>query len=302
MSEHIMRSPAVSIIMNCYNGERFLNEAIESVLAQTHSDWELIFWDNLSSDNSSAILKGYSDKRLRYFCSESHTNLGAARKLAYEECRGELIAFLDVDDTWEKEYLEKQVALFIDENIGFSCANYFIRNERNGTAVRTHEGTIPSGYVLDDLLGNYFIGLLTLVVRRAALERIGSINPNYHMIYDFDLAVKLSCEWMLASIQEPIATYRVHEDNESFSNANLNIAELKSWRDEMSTHKIIGCSKSFAAFEDKIHQTEGLKFIYEGSRFKGLTSILKSSFSIHMVSLIIATILPLALLKKLRSL
>ena len=301
MAEYTIKPPKISIIMNCYNGEQFLADAIDSVLGQTYSEWELIFWDNLSTDNSSAILKKYSDKRLRYFCAASHTKLGAARKLAYEQCRGELVAFLDVDDTWEKNYLEKQVSLFDDTTVGFSCANYFIRNESKGTNLKAFEGIIPSGYVLDVLLKNYFIGLLTLVVRRTAVEKIGSINPNYHMIYDLDLTLKLSSEWMLASIQEPIATYRIHDFNESFVNANLNISELRTWRNEMRDHKHIGASKSFSAFDDRIQHIEGIKFIYEGFRYKGLRSILKSSFSFYKIYLIIATVLPLSVLNKLRA-
>ena len=97
LPENKVITPTVSVIMNCYNGGKYLRESIESVLNQSYLDWELIFWDNLSSDNSAAIFSEYSaDERLRYFCSPTHTNLGAARKLAYEETRGKFIAFLDM--------------------------------------------------------------------------------------------------------------------------------------------------------------------------------------------------------------
>ena len=65
--------PLVSILMNCYNGEKFLREAIESVLAQTYNNWELIFWDNQSTDRSAEIFKSYFDKRLKYFYALKHT-------------------------------------------------------------------------------------------------------------------------------------------------------------------------------------------------------------------------------------
>ena len=68
-----MKSNKVSIIMNCYNGEKYLHEAIVSVLVQTYKNWELIFWDNNSIDNSANIFKSYKDKRLKYFLSKKNT-------------------------------------------------------------------------------------------------------------------------------------------------------------------------------------------------------------------------------------
>src|SRR3972149_5927289 len=91
------RAPLVSVIMNCYNGARYLREALASVLVQTFTDWEIVFWDNQSADESAAIFKSYSDRRFRYFLAPEHTVLGRARNLAVEQARGEWIAFLDCD-------------------------------------------------------------------------------------------------------------------------------------------------------------------------------------------------------------
>ncbi len=103
--------PAVSVIMNCYNSSRYLREALDSVLAQTFADWELIFWDNRSTDDSAKIFKSYTDKRLRYFMAPTHTVLGRARNMAVGEARGEWLAFLDCDDLWVPQKLEKQIAV-----------------------------------------------------------------------------------------------------------------------------------------------------------------------------------------------
>ena len=77
----VVGKPLVSIIMNCYNSDHFLREAIESVYDQTYSNWEIIFWDNASTDSSPEIAKSYDD-RLKYFRNNTTTNLGMARKLA----------------------------------------------------------------------------------------------------------------------------------------------------------------------------------------------------------------------------
>ena len=93
-------SPLVSIIVNCYNGEKFLTHALNSVLNQTYKNWELIFWDNKSIDKSKEILKSYKEKRFKYFLASAHTKLYEARNLAIKESKGEFIALLDVDDWW----------------------------------------------------------------------------------------------------------------------------------------------------------------------------------------------------------
>ena len=77
--------PLVSVIMNCFNGEKYLSEAIESVITQKYENWELIFWDNQSSDRSKEIFNTYDDKRLKYFLSNKHTLLSEARSFAIEK-------------------------------------------------------------------------------------------------------------------------------------------------------------------------------------------------------------------------
>ena len=75
--------PLISIIMNCFNGEKYLKEAIDSIINQTYNNWEIIFWDNLSTDNSATIVSQYNETRIRYYQSEKHTLLGEARDHAF---------------------------------------------------------------------------------------------------------------------------------------------------------------------------------------------------------------------------
>ena len=90
--------PLISILMNCYNGETYLNEAINSVIEQTYDNWELIFWDNQSTDKSKVIFESYQDNRLKYYYAPEHTNLGGARANAFKYLIGDFIAILDTDD------------------------------------------------------------------------------------------------------------------------------------------------------------------------------------------------------------
>ena len=101
--------PLVSIIVNCFNGEKYLKESLDSILNQTYKNWEIIFWDNRSTDQSSKIFKSYKDQRFKYFYAFEHTLLYKARNEAIKKADGELLAFLDVDDWWEKDKAHEKI-------------------------------------------------------------------------------------------------------------------------------------------------------------------------------------------------
>ena len=110
--------PLVSVIINCYNGEKYLREAIDSVIAQTYENWELVFWDNQSTDSTCSIVESYKDPRIHYFYAPKHTPLGEARNLAVEKANGEYINFLDADDVWSANKLAEQVKLIDPVKVG----------------------------------------------------------------------------------------------------------------------------------------------------------------------------------------
>jgi glycosyltransferase involved in cell wall biosynthesis len=221
--------PLVSVIVNCFNGKKYLSEAIDSVVSQNYSNWELIFWDNLSTDSSAKIFNQYNDKRLKYFLATKHTNLSEARALAIAKSQGELIAFLDVDDYWKDSILETQVALYKDDDVVFSCGNFYIITEFSKQTKIFKKGKIPSGYVLNNLLVNYSVGMLTLSVRRSTYDMVGGFSSDYHIIGDLDLVIKLASKGKMGSFQEPLAVCRKDGNNESIMKVDMYIEELKNW-------------------------------------------------------------------------
>ena len=110
--------PLVSVIMNVRNGAATLREAIDSVLAQTFEDWELIVWDDRSTDDSAEIVADYRDPRIRYFLSPEDTSLGEARSDAIAHAQGEWLAFLDQDDVWLPHKLRKTDGARADDGVG----------------------------------------------------------------------------------------------------------------------------------------------------------------------------------------
>ena len=149
--------------MNCYNGEAYLKESIESVLSQTYKNWELIFWDNRSKDRSAEIFKKYDDKKFKYFYAEEHTTLYKARNLAIEKSQGEFIAFLDTDDLWEKNKLELQMKYFDNDQTGVVFSNSYILKKKKKIYTKQK---LPSGEIFNQLIDNYTVGIVTAVIRK----------------------------------------------------------------------------------------------------------------------------------------
>ncbi len=128
---HIEKSrPLISVVMNCYNGEAYLKEALESIISQTYQNLEVIFWDNQSNDQTAKIFKSYSDPRLHYYYAPMHTKLGEARNLAFSKIKGDWVAFFDCDDLWLPDKLERQVDLIEDgdESLGLIYGQVLVVN------------------------------------------------------------------------------------------------------------------------------------------------------------------------------
>lgn len=121
-----MKMNMVSIITPVYNCEKFIVDTLESVLDQTYSNWEMILVDDLSTDNSAKIIKKYvkKDKRFIYIKLKENSGAAIARNTALEKSKGRFIAYLDADDLWDKEKLEKQVKFMKDHNYAFTCTDY----------------------------------------------------------------------------------------------------------------------------------------------------------------------------------
>ena len=131
----------VSIIMPAYNAGEFIEEAIQSVMNQSYTDWELIIVDDCSSDNTNAIVSEYAEKDSRIICEKNDVNSGAAvsRNRAIELATGDYMAFLDSDDVWNKDKLKKQVAFMEENDFSFTCTSYnkINRNSEDlGTVVK----------------------------------------------------------------------------------------------------------------------------------------------------------------------
>ena len=206
-------SPRVSIIMNCFNGEKFLNQSLDSIIQQTYKNWELIFWDVSTSDKSKKILEEYKEKRFKYFNIGVKKNLYNSRNEAIEVSNGELIAFLDCDDWWHKEKLEKQIKLFEDESVAMVYSGYFEYHQHKNKFKKISSSKIFSGYIQSKIIHDYHIGILTTLIRKKVFNEIKGYNNFFHICGDFEFNIRMSENNKIIGLKEFLAYYRIHKEN-----------------------------------------------------------------------------------------
>ena len=287
----------VSIILNCYNGEKYLQEALNSIEKQSYKNWELIFWDNRSTDNSKNIFKSFKNKKFKYYFSKKHTSLYKARNLALKKSRGQFISFIDADDLWEKNKLKDQVKLFLrNKHVSLIYSNLWIQNENLKKRKLYWKKDLPSGLIYKKIIKEYCIGIITVMIKRNILSKKNTFNPKYSVIGDFDLFTKLAKKNKYMAVQAPLATYRIHGDNLSLKNRIKEIDELKHW---LRNNKY-----KLQSFEKKIIQNkiDLRKFLYlklKGQFIDSFKLFLNKPFLNKKLKNFILLLIPSVLLNKL---
>lgn len=195
----------VSIITPSYNTARFIGETIECVLNQTYANWELLIVDDCSSDDTDAVVARYLDERIHYFKNEQNSGAAISRNRALKEATGKWIAFLDSDDLWEPQKLEKQIGFMEANDIHFSYTNYIETDE-----LKTKKGPLWTGpkkinrFLMCTV--NY-MGCLTVMYDR---EYIGLIQvADIKKRNDYAIWVKVVKKSPAYLLPETLATYRV---------------------------------------------------------------------------------------------
>jgi hypothetical protein len=285
----------VTVIMNIRNGASTLGEAMDSVVAQTFTDWELIVWDDRSTDDSAKIVARYSDPRIRYFLSPEETSLGKARDNAMRQARGEWLAFLDQDDLWMPRKLEMQMAL-ADPGAGiiYGRTVRFYPSGMQRDYDQTHEfRRLPEGDIFTQLFTkSCFIAMSSAVFRRTAIEEIGGVPDRVAIVPDYYLYIAVARRYPARAVQHVVCRYRMHAANMSRLSAIAMHQEvlwlMDQWADSLDPHILAMCRKRHStaiALEEMRSPTTAvpgaLRLLTEGS----LASQLKRPFmfAFHIV-------------------
>jgi glycosyltransferase involved in cell wall biosynthesis len=220
-----MTRPFVSVIVPAYNAERFVRAAIDSVLAQTYLSFEVILIDDGSTDGTAAAVQAYGE-RVRYI-RQGNARQAAARNRGIAEARGELVAFLDADDVWREDKLEKQVAM-LERDPGLGLVYCSLQEvDREDRPVGHADARLRGSCLPEVLLGRSAGGLgSTALVPGAVLERVGTFDVALPPCEDTDLFWRIAARYRIDYVDEPLVRYRIHPGN-----AHANLARTtRAWR------------------------------------------------------------------------
>jgi teichuronic acid biosynthesis glycosyltransferase TuaG len=206
--------PRVSVIVPAYNAERYLPETLASVEAQTYDDWEVIVSDDASTDGTPHAVAAFGG-RVKLVSASSNSGIGSARNLAIKASKGELLAFLDADDLWLPDYLERQVALYDDsarvaDDVGIVACDARILGP-DGYRSQTYMEAVrfPQEVTLTRLLSSNPI-FVSALCPTAIVEEVGCFALDLVGTEDYDLWLKIvERGYRVVANRQPLAVYRL---------------------------------------------------------------------------------------------
>lgn len=220
--------PRVSVVIPTYNRADMVSDAIQSVLDQTYSDWELIVVDDGSQDNTRDVVASYRDPRIHYVYQENR-KLPGARNTGIRTSKGEYLAFLDSDDLFTPEKLERQVAaLDSSPEIGLVASGWTEVDMQHNLLRTLQPWRLKPGLALSDwLYGNPFI-VPAVLVRRDWLVRVGLFDEQQHYVEDWDLWLRLVYTGCVMRWEPGIVCLRtIHEGNMVHNAARMGAGLLR---------------------------------------------------------------------------
>jgi len=220
----MINNPKVSILMNGYNAQKYLKEAIDSIYAQTFEDWEIIFIDNCSTDNTKKIVDSFDDKT-KYYKTEKNISLGAARNFGLQYCKGEYLAFLDTDDIWFPKKLELQL-LGLEKSkayMSFTSVDF----------INIHNKIIDTKIIDDDdaklcnQFKKYTINMQTVVINKKRFLPIFDETLTYAPDYKLFMSILAKSNGNVIVLSDVLVQYRIHSDSLSNKSIAVKYSEVK---------------------------------------------------------------------------
>lgn len=208
-------SPAVSVVITTYNYAEFIVDAIESVLSQTHPAYEVVVVDDGSTDETPAQVAPYVERGAVRYIQQDNQGPSVARNTGIAASSGELIAFLDADDTWLPEKLERQIA-WLARHPGASMVSgsmiwwHVPRNERKIVPFASMSPDRMRREVsVRNVVGNPSMAL----IRRSAIDKAGPYDPSLRWGQDWEIFIRLSRVGAIGFVPDPVIVYRWHRSN-----------------------------------------------------------------------------------------
>ena len=287
-------SAKVSVIVNFHNSEKYIEECLNSIINQTYENLEIVLWDNCSTDKTYKVIKKFEDKRIKYFYNEKKESLYKARNNAILNSTGDLIAFLDSDDWWDKDYIKSRSTFFESTEYDFSYCNTNFFYEKNKKNKIYKKYDLPDGLIYDSLSKDYFIIISGVIFKKHIFKKYGFFNDKYNIIGDYDFLMTISKSCKAHSINLPLINYRVHKDNFSKNHSKLFYQEYQMWFDQNYLQKDNKhFYKNLKYFRNKLSYLEiSTVLINESKSFILLKKILKHENIFEKIKFLILYLVP----------
>jgi glycosyltransferase involved in cell wall biosynthesis len=223
----IVNNPKVSVLMPAYNAEKYIREAIESILHQSFRDFEFIIIDDCSTDKTWEIIQEYSKSDQRIIILQNEKNLGIAgnrnklKKLAI----GEYVAWQDADDISVNTRIEKQVA-YMDDNLELGICGGFLQffNSKGNLHIRKYKES--DGDIRKNIFRFSPVAQPGAIIRKSVLDEMGDYDLNYPPAEDLDMSFRIGRKYKFANLQEVVIKYRENDNSATFT--KLKTIELKT--------------------------------------------------------------------------
>jgi glycosyltransferase involved in cell wall biosynthesis len=255
-------NPKVTVIIPTYNRAHLIKRAIKSVLNQTFQDFEIIVVDDGSTDNTEEVVKSFNDLRIKYIKHQKNLGASAARNTGIKNSKGEYIAFLDSDDEWLPEKLEKQMRYFkkIEKRRGklglVYCDSIWCDEEGRKIAVSNQIWKPKEGWVFKELLKNCFISTASVVIcREDVLIKVGLFDRKFTQSQDYELWIRLSTFYPIAYLNLPLVKHKMWEGNVTKKRHQAIFCNIRL------IHKVL--KNSYTSIYNKIDLTRPMRaFLY----------------------------------------
>lgn len=225
----------VSVVTPSYNSERYIARTIESVQAQTYTDWEMVIVDDCSTDSTRQIVQSYADKdpRIRLLTQKENAGAAMARTRSMRESTGRFVAYLDADDIWLPEKLEKQVKFMLDNDCGFSCTSYEVIDDAGNRLNKEVHMWPKIDYM--GFLTNLLLQTVGIMVDTEKVDRELLVMPNIRRAQD-------AATWLqiLKAGHECYGIYEV-------------LAQYRRAKNSLSSNKLVAIKRTWNLFRNVEH-------------------------------------------------
>lgn len=264
-SDNHSHSPLITVIMPVYNGERYLEKAMQSALGQTYRNFELIMVDDCSGDRSTQIIEQYlTDKRVVYLRNTKNLGVASSRNHALKHAKGEFITFHDQDDLWLPNKLTLQMdALQQHPEVGLLHTRY-ARIDTEGEllpeyrsldkhAFSNHQAETIVGNVFEEIFISNDIQPLTSIIPKKVLDEVGWFNPDLPGVDDYELWLRIARRYPVGHLQTITGFWRMHAAQQSKQGYTMLLIRLKAMDTFLATYPDAAKQVNRADFVRRMH-------------------------------------------------